>query len=491
VRQLVESRRELLPGQAGDIETARALLLDRERQCGHRPQRTQAEAERTQVALVPGLEAAAIGQHHGGAADELGHDAARAAVAVGARGQGAGQGLLSEVAAEAERIAALVEIPAHGADGDTGLAGDGAAVRIELEHPIEMLERYHACRREEAVVVRVTASDDPHALPVVRRPLDDRGQLVDARRTFNRGTERPERPREVGDALRRARARKTGSELGERCRPEHVRTGGIQTAPAGRAGRSAVPVEAGARRRIAAGQDLPRGHLRGPRPGPRALEPRREPALVAMDLGIDVARRDDPHRQLGVELLETEERRDGRFLRLRVAVPEAEERSRGQGGQPVGLAGDVDHALERRAAAQLQELMGELEIGQVVHLPVQLHALVRGHRLPGDVHPRVQDEEIDGPAVADEAVRERADRGLGSKIERPVLEPSERRTPRAHHHRCPGGGELRREGASDARAAAGDHREPAAQRRRVRRERSGIVEAEDEGRHHRPPIRVE
>jgi hypothetical protein len=121
---------------------------------------------------------------------------------------------------------------------------------------------------------------------------------------------------------------------------------------------------------------------------------------VAVDLRVDVAGRDDPHRQLGVELREPEKGRDRRRLRLRVAVPEPEEQSPRPGGQTVRLAGDINDALERRATAELQELMDELEVRQVVHLPVQLQAVIRRHRLPRDVHARVQDQEVDGPAVA-------------------------------------------------------------------------------------------
>ena len=212
---------------------------------------------------------------------------------------------------------------------------------------------------------------------------------------------------------------------------------------------------------------------------------------MPVDLGVDVARRDDPHRELGVQLGQAQERRDRRLLRFRVAVPEPEERRSGQGGQAVRLAGDVDDAPERGAAAQFQEPMREEEVGQVVHLPVQLQAVLRRHRLPGDVHARVQDEEVDGTAVADEAVRERGHRGLGSQIERAVLEPPQRRTPRPRDHGRAGGGELRGQGAPDAGAAAGDHGEPAAEGRRSRRGREGVFEAEDQCRHHRPPIRVE
>jgi hypothetical protein len=143
-RELVQPAGELGAGQAGDLETAGPLLLDRESQLHDRSQRAQAEPERAQVALVAGRDGAAVGEDHGGAAHELGHDATLAAVAVRARGQRTGQGLLSEVAAEAQRVAALVEVAADGADGDAGLARDGLLVRVEVHDPIEVLERHHA-----------------------------------------------------------------------------------------------------------------------------------------------------------------------------------------------------------------------------------------------------------------------------------------------------------------------------------------------------------
>jgi hypothetical protein len=94
--ELVQTAGELRAGQAGDLETAGSLLLDGEGQGGDSSQRAQAQPQRAQVALVAGLDGAAIGEDHGGAAHQLGHDAALAAIAV-CPWPGPGQGLLSKL----------------------------------------------------------------------------------------------------------------------------------------------------------------------------------------------------------------------------------------------------------------------------------------------------------------------------------------------------------------------------------------------------------
>src|SRR4029079_12942529 len=250
--EVVQTAGELRTGQAGDLEPAGPLLLDREGQGGDGPQRAQAQPQRAQVALLSGGDAAAVGEDHGGAAHELGHDAAVAAVAVSARGQRPGQRLLPEVAAEAQREAPLVEVAADGPDGDAGLAGDGLLLRVEAQNPIEVLQRHHAGGREEAVVVGVAPADDADAFPLFGRTAHEQSHLVDAGRTFDGGPQGTEVPREARDPLRRARVRKAAAERVETGEPEPVRTRRVPAAAAWPARRSAVPVDAGPRRRVAA-----------------------------------------------------------------------------------------------------------------------------------------------------------------------------------------------------------------------------------------------
>ena len=170
-----------------------------------------------------------------------------------------------------------------------------------------------------------------------------------------------------------------------------------------------------------------------------------------------------------MELREAQEKRDRGLLRPGVAVPEPEERRAGQRGQAMRLAGDVHDAPEVQRRHRPSSRCDELEVREVVHLPVQLHAVCRGHRLPGDVHARVEDEQVDRPAVAHEAVRERGHRVLGARSSGRCSKRPSGGTARADEHRSPARGQLGGQGAADAGAAAGHDGEPAAQGRRSRR----------------------
>src|SRR5258706_9383834 len=73
-----------------------------------------------------------------------------------------------------------------------------------------------------------------------------------------------------------------------------------------------------------------------------------------------------------MELLESQEKPRRRLLGLGVALPEPGERADSDRRKAVRLAPDVHDLFERGPPARVQEQMRQEEVGQVVHLPVQL-----------------------------------------------------------------------------------------------------------------------
>src|SRR5882762_4902716 len=73
-----------------------------------------------------------------------------------------------------------------------------------------------------------------------------------------------------------------------------------------------------------------------------------------------------------MKLLEEQEEPRRRFRRYGVVMPESGERAGSDRGKAVGLAPDVNDLFEAGFPTGIEEQMRQEEVGQVVHLPMQL-----------------------------------------------------------------------------------------------------------------------